>query len=95
MTLKNFGTFSVHKVDSRKGYSPILHGNSYIQVVSWDADGNVLPGGMLTYSQSQEPESPHYADLTQLYSEGKWVRFPFFEEDIEADPDLVVLELSE
>ena len=24
MTLKNFGTFSVHKVDSRKGYSPIL-----------------------------------------------------------------------
>ena len=24
MTFKNFGTFTIHKVDSRKGYSPIL-----------------------------------------------------------------------
>jgi len=64
-------------------------------VISWDKDGKLDPRGMLTYSQSQEPESPHYADLTQLYSEGKWIRFPFSEEDIEADPKLVVLELSE
>jgi acyl-homoserine-lactone acylase len=50
---------------------------------------------MLTYSQSQEPEAPHYADLTQLYSEGKWIRVPFSEEEIQADPNLVVLELVE
>ena len=78
-----------------KGYTPIIHGNSFIQVISWDEDGKLDPRGMLTYSQSQEPESPHYADLTHLYSEGKWIRFPFSEADIQADPGLVVLELSE
>jgi acyl-homoserine-lactone acylase len=78
-----------------KGYTPIIHGNSFIQVISWDEEGQLDPRGMLTYSQSQEPESPHYADLTQLYSEGKWIRFPFSEEDIQADPNLVVLELVE
>jgi len=82
-------------LEKDKGYTPIIHGNSFIQVISWDKDGKLDPRGMLTYSQSQEPESPHYADLTQLYSEGKWIRFPFSEEDIEADPKLVVLELSE
>jgi len=78
-----------------KGYTPIIHGNSFMQVISWDEDGNLDPRGMLTYSQSQEPESPHYADLTHLYSEGKWIRFPFSEAEIQADPKLVVLELSE
>lgn len=78
-----------------KGYTPIIHGNSFIQVISWDENGRLDPRGMLTYSQSQEPESPHYADLTQLYSDGKWIRFPFSEEEIQADPNLVVLELVE
>ena len=78
-----------------KGYTPIILGNSFMQVISWDEDGKLDPRGMLTYSQSQEPESPHYADLTHLYSEGKWIRFPFSEAEIQADPALVVLELSE
>ncbi len=78
-----------------KGYTPIQHGNSYIQVISWDKDGNLDPRGMLTYSQSQEPESDHYDDLTRLYSDGQWIRFPFSEDDIQADPELRVLELVE
>jgi acyl-homoserine-lactone acylase len=78
-----------------KGYTPIQHGNSFIQVISWDKDGNLDPRGMLTYSQSQEPESDHYDDLTRLYSDGRWIRFPFSEADIQADPELSVLELVE
>ena len=78
-----------------KGYTPIKHGNSFIQVISWDEDGNLDPRGMLTYSQSQEPESDHYDDLTRLYSDGQWIRFPFSEADIRADPELSVLELLE
>jgi len=78
-----------------KGYTPIKHGNSFIQVISWDEDGNLDPRGMLTYSQSQEPESDHYDDLTRLYSDGQWIRFPFSEADILADPELKVLELAE
>jgi acyl-homoserine-lactone acylase len=78
-----------------KGYTPIVAGNSYIQVISWDAEGDLDPRGILTYSQSQEPESPHYADQTRLYSSGEWVRFPFTEEEISADPNLRTLHLTE
>jgi len=77
-----------------KGYTPIVAGNSYIQVVTWDNDGNPDASAVLTYSQSQEPESPHYADQTRLYSKGEWVKLPFTEEQIEKDPQLTKLQLT-
>ena len=77
------------------GYSPIIHGNSIIEFVTWDDTGKVVPKGILTYSQSQEPDSPHYADLTELYARGEWIDFPFHEEDIASDPNLKSLQLSE
>lgn len=75
------------------GYSPIIHGNSIIQFISWDDAGKVVPRGILTYSQSQEPDSPHYSDLTELYSRGEWIDFPFHEADIANDPNLKLLRL--
>ncbi len=91
------GMFSMIMADLQKdkGYTPIKLGNSFIQVISWDEDGKLDPRGMLTYSQSQEPESAHYDDLTRLYSDGQWIDFPFSEADIQADPELTVLELVE
>ena len=91
------GMFGMIEADLQKdkGYTPIKHGNSFIQVISWDKNGELDPRGMLTYSQSQEPESDHYADLTRLYSDGQWIRFPFSEADIQSDPELRVLELLE
>jgi acyl-homoserine-lactone acylase len=83
----------VANLQKDKGYTPIRHGNSFIQVISWDEAGNLDARGMLTYSQSQEPESEHYDDLTRLYSDGKWIRFPFTEAEIQADPELSILEL--
>lgn len=77
------------------GYSPIRHGNSYIQVISWDRDGKLDPRAIITYSQSPEPESPHYADMTRLYAEGGWVSLPFEDAEIDADPNLVSLTLRE
>ncbi len=77
-----------------KGYTPIVHGNSYIQVVTWRDDGTPDARGLLTYSQSPEPDSAHYADQTELYANGEWVSLPFTEEEILADPNLEVLELS-
>ena len=35
-------------------------------------------------SQSSDPESPHYADQTELYGRKEWVRFPYCEAEIEA-----------
>lgn len=77
-----------------KGYNPIVHGNSYIQVISWDSDGNLQASGILTYSQSQEADSPHYSDQTELYSQKQWIDFPFTEDDILADPNLVSITLQ-
>ncbi|MEX2332849.1 MAG: penicillin acylase family protein, partial [Pseudohongiella sp.] len=76
-------------------YTPILHGNSYMQVISWDEDGRVDPRGILSYSQSEDSRSPHFADQTRLYSQSQWLDLPFHEEDILADPALQTLTLRE
>jgi acyl-homoserine-lactone acylase len=90
------GMFSyiISRLSKDEGYTPIIAGNSYIQVISWDKDGKLQAQGMLAYSQSPEPKSPHYADLTMLYSGGKWIDFPFTEDEILADPNLTTLHLS-
>lgn len=67
------------------GYSPITHGNSYIQTVTWDDDGSPLAEAILTYSQSPEPDSPFYSDLTKLYSNSEWLKLPFSESEIQRD----------
>lgn len=76
------------------GYSPIIHGNSIIEFISWNQNGKVVPRGILTYSQSQEPDSPYYSDQTELYSRGEWIDFPFHEADIVNDPNLRELRLT-
>lgn len=90
------GMFSYINTDftAGKGYTPIVHGNSYIQVVTWTEDGAPDAGGILTYSQSPEPDSPHYSDQTQLYARGEWLQLPFTEEQILADPNLKTLTLQ-
>ena len=56
------------------GYTPISHGNSYIQTVTWD-EGVPDADAILTYSQSPEPDSSYYR-LTKLYSK-RLGRFAF------------------
>ena len=89
------GMFSYIRTDftEGKGYTPIVHGNSYIQVVTWDDDGTPDARGLLTYSQSPEPDSPHYSDQTELYARGEWLQLPFTESEILADPNLRSLSL--
>ena len=49
-----------------------VHGSSYIQVVTWGKDGCPDAATILTYSQSTDPTSPHYADQTRLFSGHGW-----------------------
>lgn len=65
------------------GYRP-RSGNSYIQAVTWD-DGCPLAETILLSSQSSDPDSPHFADQTELYGRKAWVSFPYCEETIEAE----------
>lgn len=67
-----------------EGYSDIYHGNSYIQTVTWDESDCPQAQAVLTYSQSTNPASPYYADLSRLYSAGRWNRMPFCARDVAA-----------
>ena len=73
----------------------VQSGNSYMQVVGWDANGTLTASGVLTYSQSEEPDSPHHADMTALYSAGKWLTLPFTDSQIAADQPVHSLHLQD
>ena len=82
------GMFSVitSRFDADKGgYNPITHGNSYIQAVTWNDDGTPNAKAILTYSQSPEPDSAFYSDMTKLYSQSQWVDLPFTDEQISVE----------
>jgi acyl-homoserine-lactone acylase len=82
------GMYSVitSRFDAEKGgYNPIMHGNSYIQTVTWNEDSTPNAKAVLTYSQSPEPDSEFYSDLTNLYSQSEWIDLPFTDEEIESD----------
>jgi acyl-homoserine-lactone acylase len=78
-----FSVISANFVD-QVGYSDIPTGNSYIQTVTWDDTECPDAYAVLTYSQSTDPASDHYADLTQVYSDEGWNDMPYCPEDIEA-----------
>ena len=75
------------------GFLEPIHGNSYLQTVTWDDAGAPLAAVLLSYSQSPHADSPHHADQTRLYAQKQWVRAPFSLADIEADPNLETLRL--
>jgi len=59
-------------VMTQPGADPSL-GSSYLQAVTW-APGNPCPdaAALLTYSESDNPDSPHHTDQTVLFSQQKW-----------------------
>lgn len=67
-----------------KGGVNVIHGSSYIQSVTFDEKGPVADA-ILTFSQSTDPTSPHYADQTRAFSQKKLRRYPFWDADIKAD----------
>ena len=59
----------------------------------WVDIGGQVPTGpearsIVTYSQSTDPDSPHFSDMTQLFSDEGWVQLPFQVGEIMADPEL-------
>lgn len=77
-----------------EGYSDIRHGNSYMQIVSWDDSDCPDALALLSYSQSSDPASPYYADQTRRYAAKDWMDAPFCAADIDAAQVGETLELS-
>jgi len=48
----------------------------------------------MTYSQSEDPDSPHFADQSRLYAQATLRSVRFTEEEILVDPELEVMELT-
>ncbi|MFD8141851.1 penicillin acylase family protein [Streptomyces sp. NPDC059708] len=76
------------------GKVDITFGSSFIQQVRFTAEGPPEAYSLLAYSQSADPNSPHYADQTRLFSAGQWVTERYTEEQIAASPVLEVKVLS-
>ena len=53
------------------GWTKIRHGSSWIMAVEFTDKGPVSQG-VLSYSQSSNPDSPNAADQTRLYSQKGW-----------------------
>jgi acyl-homoserine-lactone acylase len=69
--------------DPAKGYiGQLPHGSSFIQVVQFDGTGCPDARTILTYSQSTNPRSPHYADQTKLFSQSQWTTDHFCAADV-------------
>ncbi len=66
---------------SKSGYN-IVHGSSFIMTLGWNDTGPEAEA-ILSYSQSGDPESPHFDDQTQLYAEKSWRPVRFTPSDIE------------
>ncbi|GAA3483312.1 hypothetical protein GCM10018966_078440 [Streptomyces yanii] len=77
------------------GYTEISAGSSYIQAVGWDGSSCPVARTLLTYSQSSNPNSPHYSDQTELFSGERWVTSRFCEKDIARSPALRVVRVRE
>jgi acyl-homoserine-lactone acylase len=80
-------------------YGDPVYGNSYMQWVTFDANGPVAEG-LVTYSQSSHILSPQFSDQTKVYSDiflkgAKWPKLPFSEAEIKADPAYRSVSLAE
>ncbi|MFD7054919.1 penicillin acylase family protein [Streptomyces mirabilis] len=81
--------------DKSAGYTEVLDGSNYMQVVAFAQGKCPDARTLLTYSQSPNPKSPHYSDQTKLFSKERWVRARFCEGDILSSPALKVIHVSE
>ncbi|MEQ1503404.1 MAG: penicillin acylase family protein, partial [Myxococcota bacterium] len=77
---------------STDGYL-VSNGNSWVMGVSFGEDGPEARA-VMTYSESENPESPHFRDQSDLYVDGSFRPVLFREDEILADPELDVVELS-
>ena len=68
-----------------RGYGDVDDGSSFVQAVTWSSGACPDAATILTYSLSDNPSSPHYADQTQLFSNKGWVPDRFCAADVAAN----------
>jgi acyl-homoserine-lactone acylase len=86
------GIYNVIAAGTEPGDSPTApdFGSSFIQVTTWNGTGCPVSNSILTYSESSNPGSPHFADQTKLFSHKQWLPDLFCEAQIKSAPGLQV-----
>lgn len=74
---------------ARPGPAPTT-GSSFIQVVTWNNTSCPVGVTILTYSESSNPTSAHFADQTMLFSHKRFLPDRFCQSQIMSDPRLKV-----
>jgi acyl-homoserine-lactone acylase len=79
----DFGSFRVIRYEPDKdGKFVARGGDSYILAVEFTTPPTAY--SVVAYSQSDDPQSPHHTDQSELFAAQKWKRAWFTEEDIAA-----------
>ncbi|MGR6739986.1 bifunctional acylase PvdQ [Pseudomonas chlororaphis] len=76
---------AIQSVPAADGKREVVSGTSYLQVVTFDDQGPHAQG-LLAFSLSSDPASPHSRDQTEAFSKKQWRVLPFTEQQIQADP---------
>jgi acyl-homoserine-lactone acylase len=90
------GIFNAIYVDSVPGDSLTApdEGSSFIQIVSFNSSPCPTGETILTYSESSDTTSPHYADQTALFSHKQMLPDRFCTQQIMSDPHLQITYVS-
>jgi acyl-homoserine-lactone acylase len=85
----DFNAINVDWVGSgpEPGYPNVPHGSSFVMVTSFTG-GCPDDRSILTYSESENPDSPYFADQTRMFSKKEWVDPPFCLNEVNGDPSL-------
>ncbi|HET9499119.1 MAG TPA: penicillin acylase family protein [Marmoricola sp.] len=79
----NANALASRNPDDNLGFlKPVTYGSSHVQAISFLSGGRVDARTILTYGQSEDPASPWSSDQTRLFSQKKWVAFPWTAEQI-------------
>ncbi|UOK35988.1 acylase [Pseudomonas palleroniana] len=76
---------AMQTVPRADGKREVISGTSYLQIVTFDDKGPQALG-LLAFSESSNPTSPHAKDQTQAFSDKKLRPLPFTDAQIKADP---------
>jgi acyl-homoserine-lactone acylase len=71
--------------DAAGRYDPWT-GSSFVMLAEFGAGGRVSGRAVLSYSQSENPRSPHFADQTNAFAAKRLLPMRFTEAQIRADP---------
>jgi acyl-homoserine-lactone acylase len=75
------------------GFPNVIHGSSFVMVTQF-TDGCADDRSILTYSQSENSNSAHWADQNRMFSEKQWVDPAFCPAEVDSEPGITATTIA-